>query len=328
MADINQIFESFNGLNILVIGDVMIDSYIWGKVDRISPEAPVPVVVLKKREERLGGAGNVILNIKALGANPIICSYIGNDINGKRFIEILDEEDISKEGLLQSNHRPTTVKTRIIGNNHQMLRVDEETEEDINQAEEHALLERIKKLTEQKKIAAVIFQDYNKGVISENLIENVVAHCQAQDIPVIADPKKKNFLAYKNITLFKPNLKELTEGLHLDKAPASKEELDKAASELQSQLQNKITLITLSDKGIYYNENGSSAIVTGEKIDVSDVSGAGDTVISVVAACIALNVDLDTTAKLANLAGGQVCEKVGVVPVDKVRLLEKARNFL
>lgn len=328
MADINHIFESFNGLNILVIGDVMIDSYIWGRVDRISPEAPVPVVVLKKREERLGGAGNVILNIKALGANPIICSYIGADDNGKRFLEILDEEGISKEGLLQSNHRPTTVKTRIIGNNHQMLRVDEETEEDIDQSEETALLERIKSLTQKKKIAAVVFQDYNKGVISESLIESVVNHCKSIDIPVIADPKKKNFLAYKNITLFKPNLKELTEGLHLDKAPESKEDLDNAATELQNQLSNKITLITLSDKGIYYNENGNSTIVTGEKIDVSDVSGAGDTVISIVAACVALNVDLDTTSKLANLAGGQVCEKVGVVPVDKTLLLEKALKLL
>lgn len=328
MADINQIFESFNGLNILVIGDVMIDSYIWGKVDRISPEAPVPVVVLKKTEERLGGAGNVILNIKALGANPIICSYIGNDIKGKRFLEILDEEGISKEGLLQSNHRPTTVKTRIIGNNHQMLRVDEETEEDIHEAERHALLERIKSLIANKQIAAVVFQDYNKGVISENLIESVVAICNEKNIPVIADPKKKNFLAYKNISLFKPNLKELTEGLHLDKAPSSKQELDEAAKELQSQLNNKTTLITLSDKGIYYNEGGNSTIVTGEKIDVSDVSGAGDTVISVVAACIALNVNLDTTAKLANLAGGQVCEKVGVVPVDKAQLLKSALQFL
>lgn len=328
MADINHIFESFNGLNILVIGDVMIDSYIWGKVDRISPEAPVPVVVLKKSEERLGGAGNVILNIKALGANPIICSYIGNDIKGKRFLEILDEEGISKEGLLQSDHRPTTVKTRIIGNNHQMLRVDEETEEDINAAEEKALLERIEALIAEKDIAAVVFQDYNKGVISEQLIQTVVSTCTEKNIPVIADPKKKNFLAYKNITLFKPNLKELTEGLHLSKAPADKTELDIAAKQLHAQLNNKTTLITLSDKGIYYSENGSSDIVTGEKIDVSDVSGAGDTVISVVAVCIALDVDINTTSKLANLAGGQVCEKVGVVPVDKALLLQEALRVL
>lgn len=324
MTHLQEIFDSFNNLNILVIGDVMIDSYIWGKVDRISPEAPVPVVVAQKKEDRLGGAGNVILNIKALGANPITCAIIGNDEMGSRFLGILDEKDISKEGIIKSEERPTTVKTRIIGNHHQMLRVDEETEDDVTEAEAQELQQRINAIIDKGNISAVIFQDYNKGVISRELIHEVVAVCNQKNIPVIADPKKKNFLAYKNITLFKPNLKELTEGLHLPKAPVSLEELDNAAQILQSELKNEITLITLSDKGIYFNGKGQSEIVAGEKRDVSDVSGAGDTVIGVISVCIALGIDLKLMSTLANMAGGQVCEKVGVVPVDKDLLLKEA----
>lgn len=324
MANLQEIFNSFNGLNILVIGDVMIDSYIWGKVERISPEAPVPVVVVQKKEDRLGGAGNVILNIKALGANPITCAIVGDDDMGDRFLNLLSEKGISDEGIIKSKGRPTTVKTRIIGNQHQMLRVDEETEEDVSQQEANGLMQRIESIVEHNTISAVVFQDYNKGVISEGMIGKVVALCNQKNIPVIADPKKKNFLAYKNITLFKPNLKELTEGLHLNKAPNSKEELDSASKQLQQELNNEITLITLSDKGIYLNTGGESDIIAAEKRDVSDVSGAGDTVIGVLAVGIALGLEPKLMATLANLAGGQVCEKVGVVPVDKELLLKEA----
>jgi rfaE bifunctional protein kinase chain/domain len=325
--NIQDTFKSFNKLNVLIIGDVMIDSYMWGNVSRISPEAPVPIVAVNKKENRLGGAANVALNIQAMGATPILCAVIGDDENAPVFNGLLKKQKLSTEGIIKSSNRVTTVKTRIIGNHHQMLRIDEEIETSINSKETDALAIKIKKLISDKKIDVIIFEDYDKGVITPALINNVVKLAKQKKIPTVVDPKKKNFMDYKGITLFKPNLKELKEGLKLDFDINNTAELTKVVESFIKLQQIESALITLSEKGVYIHTPKSKTLVPAHIRDIMDVSGAGDTVVSIAALCLALNLPPATIATLSNLAGGLVCEKIGVVPVDKKQLLEEAKKL-
>lgn len=327
-AALNQLFKDFNKLNVLIIGDVMIDAYYFGKVDRISPEAPVPIVAVEKKEERLGGAANVALNVQALGANAILCAVIGTDEAGKDVEKLLKNAALSSEGILKINNRVTTVKTRIIGNKHQLLRIDSEIDTNLTTTESEKLFQRIKKIINSKKIDVVIFEDYDKGVITPNLITKVVDFCNETNIPTSVDPKKRNFLSYQNVTLFKPNIKELKEGLNIEIDASKGNELKKAIQLLNKALNNKITLITLSEKGIYSYTKNEQIHISAYLRNIADVSGAGDTVISVASLCLALQQNETTIAKIANLAGGLVCEKVGVVPIDKKLLLAESINKL
>ncbi len=324
---ISQIFSSFDKQNVLIVGDVMIDNYLWGKVERISPEAPVPIVSVNKKESRLGGAANVAINVQALGANPILCSVIGGDINGRTFLELLQQLNLSSEGLVQSNERPTTIKTRVIGNNHQMLRVDEEKEEEISATERKQLLNRINTIISKKKIDVIIFEDYDKGLINKSLIDQIVKLARQKSIFVTADPKKRNFNHYRNIDLFKPNLKELKEGMKIDLEKNNSEELKSAVRKLSSEHHIDQILVTLSDKGVLILNNKIEKIIPAHFRNITDVSGAGDTVISVASLCLASGTDPVTIAVLSNLAGGLVCEKVGVVPIEKDQFFEEAKRL-
>ncbi len=325
---LKELFQSFNKMNVLIIGDVMLDSYVWGEVNRISPEAPVPIVSVVKKENRLGGAANVALNIKAMGANPILCSFIGEDDNGKQFTRLLQVEKLSTQGILAHPDRVTTTKTRILGNKHQMLRVDEEIHSDLSTSLKKKLIEKISTLLLNQKIDAIIFEDYDKGIISPSLITQVVKLAQKLKIPTSVDPKKNNFLAFKKVSLFKPNLRELKEGLHLELDLNLPQNLHKAVELLGKQLKNKITLITLSEKGVFISEGKNEKLIPAHVRTISDVSGAGDTVIAVATLCLAKNTPLEFLAALANLAGGLVCEKVGVVPIDKKQLLAEAVSLI
>lgn len=324
---LDNLFKSFEGMKVLVIGDVMLDEYLWGKVDRISPEAPVPIVAIEKRESRMGGAANVAINLQAMGATPLLCSVIGGDLNGRTFIDLLQQMGMVPDGLVQSADRPTTVKTRIIGNNHQMLRVDEEWLIDISAAERKQLLGRIESFIQHNDIDVIIFEDYDKGVISKALIEQVVKWSKAKHIPVAVDPKKRNFNYYKNVTLFKPNLKELREGMKLDLDKDHLEEVQKAIAKLATDYSIENVLLTLSEKGVMINAERESIHLPAHVRTIADVSGAGDTVISVAALCLAAKTDSELLAGLSNLAGGLVCEHVGVVPVDKNELLKEAKRL-
>jgi len=319
--DYIKLFESFNNLNVLIIGDVMVDSYLWGEVERISPEAPVPIVSVKKRENRLGGAANVALNVKAMGANPILCSVVGNDLKGNEFIELLRKQKMETVGIIRSSDRITTTKFRVIGNKVQLLRVDEEIEETLSDKNRQEVFERFLKILNKYKIDVIIFQDYDKGVISEDLIRSMVNKANELNIPVAVDPKKRNFTAYNNITLFKPNLKELKDGLKIDFDSKNQLELNNAINRLRSVINTEIVLVTLSEDGVFidykYDGQKSTKIIPSYVRSISDVSGAGDTVISIASLCLALNIDPVLLATISNLAGGLVCEMVGVVPVDK-----------
>ncbi|MBP6335746.1 MAG: D-glycero-beta-D-manno-heptose-7-phosphate kinase [Bacteroidia bacterium] len=303
----------------------MIDAYLWGKVDRISPEAPVPIVSVTKRENRLGGAANVAINIQSLGATPILCSVIGNDLNGRTFIELLQQMNMTADGLVQSPERPTTKKTRVIGNNYQMLRVDEERDEDINSADRKRLLSRISNLIAKENVDVIVIEDYDKGVVSKSLIEQVVKIARQYKIPIAVDPKKRNFNHYKNITLFKPNLKELREGMKLDLEKGNIKDIISAVQKIRKDHQLDTVLLTLSERGILLVDDKHEQLLPAHIRNIADVSGAGDTVISVAALCLALKTDAVQLATLSNLAGGLVCEKVGVVPVEREQLLAEAK---
>ncbi|HET6990167.1 MAG TPA: bifunctional ADP-heptose synthase [Bacteroidia bacterium] len=326
--EIKRIFESFNKLRVLIIGDVMLDNYVWGKVSRISPEAPVPVVSVVKKEQRLGGAANVAVNVKALGAIPILCSVIGVDSAGKHILELMEEQKLSVKGILKSRDRITTIKTRVLGNTNHLLRIDEEIDSDITNHETDLFLQSISYLIDTQKIDVIIFEDYDKGLITETLIKEVLRRAKKLDVPVVVDPKKKHFMHYQGATLFKPNLKELKEGLKLDFDHSSEKQLTKAVDLLKSKLKIDLALITLSEHGIYVHGRHVKKRLPAHYRNISDVSGAGDTVVSIAALCLAAGLKPEMIAEISNIAGGLVCESVGVVPIDKEQLLEETISLL
>lgn len=324
-SNFNQVFEEFNKLKVLIIGDVMVDAYIWGAVERISPEAPVPIVRATKRDHRLGGAANVALNVQALGAEPILCAVVGTDEGAQKVFERLEVNGISKEGIIESNERPTTVKTRVLSSHQHIVRVDEETDKILSKDEESKLWERIEKILPNCQV--VIFEDYDKGAITKNIIKKTVELAKSKGIPTVVDPKKRNFLNYKGTTLFKPNLKELKEGLKIEFEKSDKAEVEKAVELLMSKLNGEGSLITLSEKGVFIDYKGEKHHIPAHLREISDVSGAGDTVISIAALCVALNLSPMVIAALSNLGGGLVCEHIGVVPIDKNDLLQEANKL-
>lgn len=302
----------------------MLDSYIWGSVDRISPEAPVPVISVKKRDYRLGGAGNVIVNVHALGAKPLAVSLIGNDDAATKVRSCLAKLSASEEGLVISTARPTTEKTRIIAGHQHVVRVDEETDREASPEEEKMIIDRVAALL--PKADVIIFQDYNKGTLTKNVIASTVELARKKGIPTVVDPKKRNFLAYEKVTLFKPNLKELREGLKVD--VASFEDIEKAVEQLKSKLGADGIMATLSERGVYISYKNDKVHLPAHHRKIADVSGAGDTVVAIAAACVALGLDAKDVAGLSNLGGGLVCQHVGVVPIDKEELLREATELL
>lgn len=321
-----QLFKQFSSLKVLIIGDVMIDAYLWGNVERISPEAPVPIVQVHRRANRLGGAANVALNIKALGAEPIMCSVVGNDKQADTFLDLLADANISDVGIIKSKNRVTTTKFRIIGNNAQMLRVDEEINDELLVEDQKIFIERIEEILENNKIDIIIFQDYDKGVISKLIIEET-QKLVAGRIPIAVDPKRRNFFHYNGVDLFKPNLKELQEATRSQFDKKDIKSLQIEVEKLQKKLNVKQLFTTLSEQGVFISENingnFTTALIPAHVRSIADVSGAGDTVISVASLCLALKTDKEVLAELSNLAGGLVCEEVGVIPINKEKLLKE-----
>ena len=324
--NLNKYFHDFKSKRILIVGDAIIDTYLWGEIHRMSPEAPVPVVdvAVNQNDSRLGGAANVALNLKELGAESILCTVIGNDNRGILFEQLMQDQGLTLEGMLISNGRKTTTKTRVIADNKHQLRIDEEDTYPIKiEKQFYNLIEKL-----AHNIDAIILQDYNKGVLTESIIEKIICLANKKNIPTIVDPKKQNFLSYKNCTLFKPNLNEIKEGLKTEIDLDDIDDITKKTSELRNLISSKAVLLTLSDKGIFLNSNNNSILEKSTTSNVIDVSGAGDTVVSVAAICMACNINFEELAILANIAGGIVCEKVGVVPITNKELLERAKDIL
>lgn len=329
--DIQALFEKMNGLHIAIIGDVMLDNYWWGDTERISPEAPVPIVALRQRESRLGGAANVALNCRALGAKVSLCTVIGEDAEGDKLLSLAKEAGIDMEPSLRSKHRATTTKTRVIARQQQILRLDQEHAEDLNTEEEHPFIDLVLRFLQREKPQALIFEDYNKGVLKENVIKRVVQHCREIGILTTVDPKLKNFLSFQHVDIFKPNLKEVREGLHLAPGEDLKTivALDAVHKKLHEVLQHRISFITLSERGVYAHEEGKESVhVASHLRNIADVSGAGDTVIATATMVYALTQSAGMMAEISNIAGGIVCESVGVVPIDKALLIAECKRLL
>jgi rfaE bifunctional protein kinase chain/domain len=312
------LLQEFSEKKILIIGDVMIDRYVYGSVNRISPEAPVPVLEWKKTENRLGGAANVALNIKALGAIPYLLGIAGDDDDGLIFRQLLAEQGIENQHIVLVGGRPTTVKSRMMAGGQQLLRLDQETTADNDENTEAILLTKMRYLVENQGIDVIVFQDYNKGLLTKTMIKKALSLAQKHKIPTCVDPKKKNFTAYQNVTLFKPNLKEISVFFNKNIIP-NLVELKIAASEFRAKAHYENLMITLSEKGIFIENEEENAILPTTPRHIADVCGAGDTVISVAALGIACGFDMKKIAQYCNIAGGQVCEEIGVVPINKAK---------
>ncbi|NDC40138.1 MAG: carbohydrate kinase [Chitinophagia bacterium] len=321
--DIQKLFDQMQQLHVVVVGDVMLDNYWWGQVERISPEAPVPIVALHQKESRLGGAANVAVNCKALGARVTLASVVGEDMEGDQLIKLAEQAGMETSLLLKSKLRPTTTKVRVISRNQQMLRLDDESTADLFTEEEHPFINAVLKYLQIEKPQVVVFEDYNKGVLKQNVIQKIIAHSREIGAVTAVDPKMKNFLEYKGVTIFKPNLKEVREGLNIKLELVDVQHLTEVHRELQSKLDHEVTFITLSEKGVFYNNNVQAAIIPSHIRNIADVSGAGDTVIATAAMVYALTTNVELMAEISNLAGGLVCEEVGVVPINKSKLMQE-----
>lgn len=303
---------------VLVVGDVMIDTYYTGKVNRVSPEAPVPVLDLDTITHKLGGAANVASNINALGAKAILLSVIGNDAAAQQLQELLAQQNVNAH-LIIDESRCTTQKIRYVAQQNQLLRVDNETKTPLSPELENELIARFLNLITTSKIDAVIIEDYNKGVLTPNVINQLIDACTTNKIKVLIDPKKDNFFEYRNVTVFKPNMKEIVEALQLK--TTDEESIKKAATQLRTQLNAQIVMVTLADKGILIASAENTIILPAKKRSVADVSGAGDTVIAATALCSLQDLSWYEVATLSNLAGGAVCEKMGVVTINSQELI-------
>ena len=324
---LSSIVKSFKDARILVVGDLMLDTYLWGKSSRISPEAPVPVVDIREKEDRLGGAANVALNLTSLGCKTFLCSVCGDDKLKPVLFELLQNSKISSEYIITDAERPTTQKTRIISHNKHIVRFDHELTEDIQSSVSQSVLSQIKLLMSMEKLDAIVLQDYNKGLLTPQLIESLIAMANAENVFISVDPKRRNFFSYKNVGLFKPNLVEVRDALMTEVNPEDENSLVTACEFLEDKLYCENVLLTLSDKGIFYHQKeGNSGHISAHHRNIVDVSGAGDTVISVATASMAVEKDLSKAAYLSNLAGGLACERVGVVPISNSELMDALRQ--
>ncbi|MCL6098365.1 MAG: D-glycero-beta-D-manno-heptose-7-phosphate kinase [Bacteroidetes bacterium] len=325
LKKLNGLKNNFKGKRIAVIGDLMLDCYFWGAVSRISPEAPVPVVEVDEEFYRFGGAMNVAYNIQTLGGVSFPIGVIGNDNEGKLFRGLLNKTGITDKGIVVDRKRPTTAKTRVIANKQHVVRIDKEKTHSISAQTENKILGLLKK--QIKNIDAVILQDYNKGVMTERLIKEVVTICTKAKKIVTVDPKFNNFFTYQSVTVFKPNRKEAEDvlGIRIN----TDADITNAGLKLLEKLNCKYALLTLGEKGIALFEKGKpERRIPTKARKVSDVSGAGDTVISTLTMALTAGADIYDAAYLANYAGGLVCQEVGIVPIELNNLFNAVADEL
>jgi len=328
MENFQDLFRRFSSLKVGVVGDVMLDTYMWGEVDRISPEAPVPIVSVCSKEQRIGGAGNVALNIQSLGAKAFIISAIGKDDDAVKLTSLFASQNINCDYSIQSHQRITTNKTRIISRNQHMMRLDAEITNDLCTEDEKGIIESFEAFVQNERPDIVVLEDYNKGVLTVGVIHAIVSMCKKAGVITAVDPKRKNFLQYKGVNIFKPNLKEVKEALNLMFNDVNLDFLGEIHAALNDLLRHEISFITLSEKGVFYSEQTRSAIIPSHVRNIADVSGAGDTVIAVASLVYAVTRNVHLMAEVANLAGGLVCEEVGTVAINREKLLNECELLL
>ncbi|MDR3092387.1 MAG: D-glycero-beta-D-manno-heptose-7-phosphate kinase [Endomicrobium sp.] len=316
-----KLISLFKKQTVLVIGDVMIDKFIWGKVKRISPEAPVPIIEVTKETETLGGAANVANNITALGGKAFIVSAIGEDANGKSLVKMLSEKGISSDCLVYDPQRPTIIKMRIIASGQQVARVDKEVKGFFNHHTELKIVENIEKLI--PKVSAVIISDYGKGVVSSKVLKSTISLARKYKIPVTVDPKVKHFKKYRKVTAITPNEKEAIIGMSA-KNIETDEDIASLGKKILKTLNSDSVLITRGEKGMtLIQSNDKIKNIPTRAKEVYDVTGAGDTVISTMTLALAAKAELANAAEIANFAAGIVVGKLGTATTNP-RELEKA----
>ncbi|MGH2575329.1 MAG: D-glycero-beta-D-manno-heptose-7-phosphate kinase [Ignavibacteria bacterium] len=323
---LDKIFKNSRKKHIAIIGDVMLDKYVYGDVNRISPEAPVQVVDINKTEYKLGGAANVANNVKTLEAEPILIGVIGDDLEGDIFLETMKKQSLRADGIFKDVTRPTTSKTRVIAHAQHILRIDSEIKQNIIGKIQNNVLSFIKSNIDD--FESVILQDYNKGVLSKKVINEIIAICNASNKPILVDPKFDNFFEYKHVTVFKPNRKEIQDvmGVRIDGEDSSIE----IGKKLLEILKCEWLILTRGEKGmmLFDKEKHKTVVhnIPTRARNVADVSGAGDTVISTLAVSLCGDATIKEAIVLANQAAGLVCEEVGIVPIYKTALIDSFKN--
>lgn len=309
---LKELAKIFKKKRIAVVGDIMVDKYVWGRVLRISPEAPVPVVEIEKETERLGGAANVANNITSLGGEPILVGVVGNDANGATLTRLLAEQGCQTIGIITDASRPTTIKTRVIAHNQHVVRIDHEQKSNISASAQEQILSVLRRNI--GSIDGIIFQDYNKGAITAALIQQIVTLAKERGTIVTVDPKFQNFFEYKDVSVFKPNRKEVEEALGTKLN--SEHEVREALISLKNRLNAENVLITRGEDGMsLLNHEGVVEHFPTRARHVADVSGAGDTVIATLTMALASGATIQEATSMSNFAGGIVCGEVGIVPI-------------
>jgi rfaE bifunctional protein kinase chain/domain len=310
----HEILDAVRTKRIMIVGDVMLDRYVWGRVTRVSPEAPVPVVEVDDEAVRLGGAANVAANVAALGADPLLIGLTGeNDAAARELNSLLNGYGLSTEGLIEDPDRHTTVKTRILAHHQHVVRADREDTRPADGEAAASLIDAIK--SSAGEVDAVILEDYNKGTLSRVVIEKALPLLIETGLPVTVDPKIDRFFDYRGVMVFKPNLNEVETALGV--ALTDDESVAEAAFLLRRKLEAENVLITRGERGMTLLESDDSVIHVGTMArHVYDVSGAGDTVIATLSAALAAGANVREAATLANYAAGVVIAEVGVVPIE------------
>ena len=320
---LHRIVGKFPKSTILVIGDVMVDEYIWGDVRRISPEAPVPVVAVDTNSYRLGGATNVLQNLKSVGTNPVMCSVIGNDASGEKLRQILEEMGCPVGGLYVSKRRPTTIKTRVMASHQQICRIDREASEELSEDEYKFLWDFFVRML--PKASGIIISDYAKGVVSQPLIGKILVECRKRNLFVAVDPKERHFDLYKGVSVITPNLKEAHTVLGTPyNHSASDDEIKSLGWRIVEKLDCACLLITLSERGMALFDRSKNILTRLPTVarKVYDVTGAGDTVIGVYTAAITCGATPVEAAFLANTAAGVTVGELGTASVSPKVLLD------
>jgi len=315
-----EIWDNFSKVNVLIVGDVMLDRYWWGRVERISPEAPVPIVNLENMSVVAGGAANVAANVAGLGAQPFLIGLVGNDKEADLFPEVLKKNNVSAEFLIKSPNRQTTVKTRIVAHNQQIVRIDQESKIELDDTEDKAIWNAFEKLID--KIQIIIISDYGKGIISDNLASRLITTANQKNVKILIDPKGKNYNKYYGATMLTPNRFEVAEAEHLESY--GQKAIEQAGKKLVSNLALESLLITQGEEGMTLFEKPDRIThISVTARNVYDVTGAGDTVIAGLAVAVGSGESFLAAAEFANKAAGLVVEHIGTTAISLKMLSDK-----
>ena len=325
MKKLTDLIPKFTRHKIIVLGDLMIDKFVWGKVSRISPEAPVPVVEITRESYAFGGAGNVANNLLGLGADVALVGVVGNDTSGEKLFNEFLEKKMDVRGIIRDDERPTIVKTRIIASHQQIVRVDKEIKGDFSQRIINNIIQTLERIIPEAH--ALIISDYGKGVVNRPVLTKAIALANRHKIPVTVDPKIEHFLRYRKVSCITPNMAEAIAGMRCHDVSGEKE-IYELGKNILKRLQSESVLITRGEKGMTLFEPGNKIthIPTRAK-EVYDVTGAGDTVISTFTLALAAKASFIEAAEISNFAAGVVVGKLGTATVSPEELRAAIMNY-